>query len=568
MGTRADCRPSSPAKRSRNQQDLKEEQKRMRNRLSQKAIRERRSAYIEQLEAKVAFLSQQESVDPSSELWQRNEALQDSLRALRKKLLSISTTIIGLSDSVLPILNSSKTAETEGESSILTRPTIDSPPAPAMSSPDAVLHSSDDGVSMNINGSHDGSQSAGPVNLDFLTTSTDSPSCHDDMAKLGADPWMMSSKTGSSNTGGVLADWNWSDSSFHVLGGASSQPAQLQNYLGKELDFTEAAVDAVSLPLVSLSERALVQKTSNLSDHLQYVCDLVQLSSLPSRFTSAPYIMNDLLHALFHVAWPFMDYWVTWTNSCGLIVPILWWQATRTEAARMAIAPIYRPTLMQMMTPCYPKVIDWVPHAALRDSLISTYMAYDLDTMICHLTEAYVKEPGVGESSASSLNVMDLVLTSLNSGHGASGFTTSQPDLLFAYPTTAASPTCSHSTPPTDSQMHRFKIDPSFVAKYSHLYHPSAVAKQTVARPAGVPKLAPPSPLTPATMRVATLSEKWESSAPGDIRSSTRRHSSKINTVEEPVESLSAYDKLPRNTAPSSPFEVATDVIYSSVKTH
>jgi hypothetical protein len=79
----------------------------MRNRLSQKVIRERRSAYIEQLEAKVAFLSQPGSHDPASELWQRNAALQDSLHTLRKKLLSLSTTIVGLADNVLPILNTS-----------------------------------------------------------------------------------------------------------------------------------------------------------------------------------------------------------------------------------------------------------------------------------------------------------------------------------------------------------------------------------------------------------------------------------------------------------------------------
>ncbi|EXJ56034.1 hypothetical protein A1O7_08965 [Cladophialophora yegresii CBS 114405] len=107
MGTKADYHSSSSAKRGQNEQDLKEEQKRMRNRLSQKVIRERRSAYIEQLEAKVAFLSQHKPNGPSSELWQRNEALQDSLHTLRKKLLSVSTTIIGLADGVLPALNTS-----------------------------------------------------------------------------------------------------------------------------------------------------------------------------------------------------------------------------------------------------------------------------------------------------------------------------------------------------------------------------------------------------------------------------------------------------------------------------
>ncbi|EXJ56033.1 hypothetical protein A1O7_08964 [Cladophialophora yegresii CBS 114405] len=371
-----------------------------------------------------------------------------------------------------------------------------------MLSPDAVvLHSSDDGVSMNMERRQDRCQSASPLNLDFLIMPTDATSCHDDMNKLAANSWTTPSKTCPANTG-AAAEWNWGDASFDVPGPPSHQTTQLQQHVNKELDLAEAAPDAVPLPLLSLPEATMVQKTSNLSDHLQYICDLVQLSSLPSRYTSGPYIMNDLLHALFHVAWPFMGYWVTWTNSCGLIAPIMWWQATRTEAARMAIAPIYRPTLMQMMTPCYPKVIDWVPHAALRDSLISTYMTYDLDTMVCHLTEAYVREPGFGESSTTGFNVMDFVLNTLDSGHGASGSTMSRPGFLFAYPTTAASTACSHSTPPTDSQMHRFKIDPSFVAKYPRLYHPSAVAKQTIARPAGVPKLAPPSPLNPAAMQV------------------------------------------------------------------
>jgi hypothetical protein len=92
-----------------------------------------------------------------------------------------------------------------------------------------------------------------------------------------------------------VADCPWGDTSFHVLGqgpSPSNNPASLPPDVDKELDLVEAAAAAAAnadldgvLPLISLSGPTMAQKTSNLSDHLQYVCDLIQLSSLPRRFS-------------------------------------------------------------------------------------------------------------------------------------------------------------------------------------------------------------------------------------------------------------------------------------------
>ncbi len=222
--------------------------------------------------------------------------------------------------------------------------------------------------------------------------------------------------------------------------------------------------------------------------------------------------MDNMLHAIFHLSWPFLDYWIATTRSCGLITPILWWQSTRTEDARLAIVPIYRPTLTQMTAAPYPKIIDWVPHATLRDALIRSYSMYDLDTLICDLTEAYVMEDTAtandnfidsSSSSSSSYNVMDMVLKTLgtsSAGGGYSGTFLPGPG-LFDFPSNVSSTACTHSTPLSNSQLHQFKIDPSFFAKYPGLYHTSAVARRHVPRPVNVPKLQPPSPLDQMTMQ-------------------------------------------------------------------
>lgn len=213
--------------------------------------------------------------------------------------------------------------------------------------------------------------------------------------------------------------------------------------------------------------------------------------------------MTNVLHAFFRLAWPFMDYWITSTRSCKMIAPILWWQATRSEDARSAIVPIYRPTLTQMTTVGYPKIIDWVPHAALRDSLISQYANYDLDTMICDLTEAYIMEE---DSADSASNVMDMVLGSLAvvdplCGHSMTTATAFNQQQLFDFPATVSPTACTHSSPSGASRLHQFKIDPAFFAKYPHLYHPSAAGRRPVSRPVSFPRLCPPAPLTSHLMQ-------------------------------------------------------------------
>ncbi len=78
--------------------------RRLRNRLSQKAIRERRTAYIEQLEQKVAFFTKRSQENSLDELWEQNAKLRDALHVFRKKLLSVSTTVTSLADGVPSIL--------------------------------------------------------------------------------------------------------------------------------------------------------------------------------------------------------------------------------------------------------------------------------------------------------------------------------------------------------------------------------------------------------------------------------------------------------------------------------
>lgn len=79
--------------------------RKLRNRLSQKAIRERRMAHIHHLEQQLASSRQQGGSERIDELLEENAKLREGLHSTRKKLLSISTTASHVADNIKPILH-------------------------------------------------------------------------------------------------------------------------------------------------------------------------------------------------------------------------------------------------------------------------------------------------------------------------------------------------------------------------------------------------------------------------------------------------------------------------------
>jgi hypothetical protein len=79
--------------------------RRARNRLAQRAIRERKNAHIQHLEQQLALAQKGETDARVQALLDENEKLRKAFLTVRKKLLSLSTTSTLLADSLLPFLN-------------------------------------------------------------------------------------------------------------------------------------------------------------------------------------------------------------------------------------------------------------------------------------------------------------------------------------------------------------------------------------------------------------------------------------------------------------------------------
>ena len=133
----------------------------------------------------------------------------------------------------------------------------------------------------------------------------------------------------------------------------------------------------------------------------------------------------------------------------------------------------------------------------MRDLIIPNYDSYDVDQVICDMTDAYVIE-GEDESdlpgSESSFNLMDAVEQSLHSGMETRGGKISNDGhrITSLLNRSTATPRRDQSS----SKLHQFKLDPSFFVKYPGLYDPDAVARSMPPRMIGGSRMQRPLPLT------------------------------------------------------------------------
>lgn len=202
-----------------------------------------------------------------------------------------------------------------------------------------------------------------------------------------------------------------------------------------------------------------------------------------------------MLHGFLQQAWPAMQYWFAVTNSLNLVRSVLWWQTTKSAQAGQEVPSNYTPTFLQSSA-IYPSIIDWVPHSALRDLLILNYESYDLDQVICDMTDAYVveEEDRIGSTRRQYYNLMDLVQRSLCP---ASENVLSREEYLVRdlFQKTRTFTTI-RDEQSGRNRIHRFKIDPAFFEKYPGLFDASAMARGVCNRPVSTPSIQKPAAFT------------------------------------------------------------------------
>ena len=262
------------------------------------------------------------------------------------------------------------------------------------------------------------------------------------------------------------------------------------------------------LPRPHVGPKLRVYSRSVLSEHLECVQKVLRLrrahgsdlrsASHPLNFTtleeiealmvcSMPPLVESLMHAFLAHGWPSMVYWFYATRSIPLGCRVLWWETSHTKEAATQVPTGNIPTLIQLSRPPYPCILDWVPHPGLRDLLILNYESYDVDQVVCDMTNAFVVEveeagPFANEShlgvplinapsTGSSFNLMELVQRTLVSGPIQRG----NLQELMAFRLLQS--TASFDYASVEHPIHRFKLDPSFFDKYPALHDANAVSK-------------------------------------------------------------------------------------------
>jgi hypothetical protein len=220
----------------------------------------------------------------------------------------------------------------------------------------------------------------------------------------------------------------------------------------------------------------------------------------PSRLTvftnSPPRVLYSMLHEYLEQCWPVMRPWFQVTHTSHLMCAVLWWQITNTDAAASQLSRVYAPTAVQLSVP-HPSILDWVPHSTLRDLFILNQDSFDLDEVICDLAAAYVVEfepDDYPPTPKETLNLMDAVQHSLHSGIPLIGTTGVQGSDQRTHSGGKAS--CTRHKVPAAANIHKFKIDSSFFAKYPALYDASAVANGLANAPVTMGTVRSPLQLT------------------------------------------------------------------------
>jgi hypothetical protein len=288
---------------------------------------------------------------------------------------------------------------------------------------------------------------------------------------------------------------------------------------------SEAMLDLVPRP--HLGPKLNIYSKSIFSEHLDHIHGLLRLGgalengprSAIHRSTlledleflmpcSMPRIVERMMSAFLEYGWPSLKVWFDVTQSTSLGARVIWWQTSNSHEAATQVPPQNTPTLVQLSQLNYPCILDWVPHPGLRDLLILNYQYYNVDQVICDMTNAFVVEIEENgrviddheldfpdTSKGYSYNLMELVERTLVFGPMD---VQSQQELTLI---SLLRSTGSSQYSSIEHPIHRFKLDPRFFDKYPALYDPNAESKFRPKNPPFIQKSQLPLPFTTESVK-------------------------------------------------------------------
>ncbi|KAL1301964.1 hypothetical protein AAFC00_002420 [Neodothiora populina] len=505
---------------------IEAERKKQRNRLSQKAFRNRQAEYIRELENRVAGLSKSDD-ERVAELEEENKSLRSQLLNVNNKLESVQVTLQTLTNTISGALNLSSKSEDEVEVVVKQ----DSSPEPQNT---VETKGREQSLGLPESGQNATTENFYVVPGDPLSpNNVQSTSSMGFIEELPSDGRQAESQSQSDNLAlNSLMDQSGAEPSWGLTTYSNKSPSNLQHQSPVEISHIpntwtfeyqmgpEAYTRAfnASQDTSTALEMEWTPSNSPFSEHLTtlYNCLRGKWQSFGMSLSSRPEIpkqsVSMVLSMFNSVARPEAMMWYAKTRFYH-IVDFAVWQLRPSQEAYERIHPRYRPTNLQL-SGNYPCIIDWLPFASIRDKLILFHSANPyIDNIFSDCVASYSVEGVLSDLIIGApptpiyARILDFVIAM---GNKAPRSTPQQQDLqlpvadlnmLFESPHYAR---LAFKKLKMDKDLSNYKLDPLFFRKYPELFDPTSgvMARGVSLKPPAQVLLPVPKPLDAQTVGV------------------------------------------------------------------
>ncbi|PQE31865.1 transcription factor PAP1 protein [Rutstroemia sp. NJR-2017a WRK4] len=355
------------------------ENRKLRNRLSQKAFRARQSLYIKDLEKRLEWASKPES-DQNAKLEETNQTLRNQLLDCHKKLESFQVTLKALADSVAYTLGIEKNPDHSGTPPSQNNDDSDDAetPPPQATAPTEWNHGNDASLRLTY------------FSYAEMPVSTELP-LHQSKPLVPESDFSVATNVDIDNNMAQLM----TRKSFNPMSIMSTSyeqmmgPMHYNGFLGNE-----------SLAVQNL-EFNFQRTNSSFSDHITICENLLRLKfskagdAMNGNYTRLKHSTYLMLATFIYLSWPKMKSWHAYTRAHIPITKLMAWHVDPTTTAFTELnntTAAWVPTKLQSTVP-HPAIVDWVPFPGVRDKLILCHSANPcLDEIIRDLGNSYVVE--------------------------------------------------------------------------------------------------------------------------------------------------------------------------------
>ncbi|KAK7210897.1 hypothetical protein V2G26_018075 [Clonostachys chloroleuca] len=496
------AKPTKRGSATQTESDVdRDERKKIRNRLSQRAFRRRRAEHLRELESR-ANASDQPDDDRLVVLEQENRRLRAHITQLQSQLESIQATIQLMTKSSNVLLDATEPSSNEElqTEQVRTQTQSDQVPSNIASISQDIL-----GTPATPNNNQQNVSNNFSLLLRGSNSGKYSPSFPSHNSEAGLDGFTESlgpMQLDSLPLTRMPEFWGLS----HQVG-----PQAYANAL-------ELSLPSPSSALVGLN---CVESNSPFSDHIQLLKKLLktklkQPHRMDRAFCQTLYQSVSSVLAMFNsITRPDVMNWYAKTRFFH-IVELTAWQIFPSPVTFSRLSERYKPTRSQLaLQGQYPCVVDWIPFASIRDRAIQLHAANPcIDQIFCDAVSAYVVESTMSELIMGTspikvyVRVTDLIASmspdqTREERLDIDSVQLPAPNLrtLFSSPKYAQ---LAFEYLRMDCGAQEYKIDPMFFGKYPELCDPSdnILATGVPLRPESQITLTSPRHLDPMTMTI------------------------------------------------------------------